>query len=155
MTSELDILNGLRDVLIRDINNYTSNAVEGLDDKSIVIDFPDIDSARKPTMIYIQPNYSDMESLTYSSDQTSYTMSVFIVAKKASSTVLQDKVFAVYDALYRLFKTNNTLDSLVAWIGVNSMDYYPALTADAGTKGIEVSISCVFEKSWCDDNATN
>ena len=114
MTSELDIIKGLHDILIRDLNNFTSNAVEGLDDKNIVVDYPDPDNMRKPTMIYIQPNYSDYESLTYSSDQTSYTMSVFIVAKKASSTVLQDKVFAVYDALYRLFKTNNTLDSLVA-----------------------------------------
>ena len=155
MTSELDIINGLHDILIRDINNYTSNAVEGLDDNNIVVDFPDPDNMKKPTMIFIQPNYSDMESLTYSSDQTSYTMSVFIVAKKASSTVLQEKVFAVYDALYRLFKTNNTLDSLVAWVGVNSMDYYPALTATETIKGIEVSIQCVFEKSWCDDNATN
>ena len=155
MTSELDIIKGLHDILVRDINSYTSNAVEGMDDKSIVCDFPDIDNMRKPTMIYLQPNYSDYEPLTYSSDQTAYTMSIFIVAKKASSQVLQEKVFALYDAVYRLLKTNNTLDSIVAWVGVQTMDYYPALTADAGTKGIEVSIQCVFEKDWCDGNATN
>ena len=155
MTSELDIMNGLHDVLIRDINDYTSNAVEGMDDKSIVVDFPDVDNMRKPTMIFIQPNYSDYEALTYSSDQTSFTMSVFLVAKKASSKVLQDKVFALYDGLYKLLKTNNTLDSIVDWVGVNSMDYYPQLTATETVKGIEVSIQCVFEKSWCGDNITN
>lgn len=151
MTSELDIMRGLHDVLIRDINDYTSNAVEGMDDKNIVIDYPDIDNMRKPTMIYIQPNYSDYEPLTYSADQTSFTMSVFLVAKKASSTVLQDKLFALYDGLYRLLKTNNTLDSIVAWVGVNSMEYYPQLTATETVKGIEVSIQCVFEKSWCEE----
>lgn len=148
MTSELDIMTGLRDVLIRSLNDYTSNAVEGMDDKSIVLDFPDPDNMRKPTMIYIQPNYSDMETLTYTADQTSFTMSVFIVAKKASSQVLQTKVFALYDGLYRLLKTNNTLDSLVAWVGVNSMEYYPQLTATDTVKGIEVSIQAVFEKDW-------
>ena len=148
MTSELDIMTGLRDVLILSLNDYTSNAVEGMDDKSIVLDFPDPDNMRKPTMIYIQPNYSDMETLTYTADQTSFTMSVFIVAKKASSQVLQTKVFALYDGLYRLLKTNNTLDSLVAWVGVNSMEYYPQLTATDTVKGIEVSIQAVFEKDW-------
>lgn len=148
MTSELDIMTGLHDVLIRDINDYTSNAVEGMDDKNIVIDFPDPDNMRKPTMIYIQPNYADYEPLTYSADQTSFTMSVFLVAKKASSTVLQDKLFALYDGLYRLLKTNNTLDSIVAWVGISNMEYYPQLTASDTVKGIEVSIQCVFEKDW-------
>lgn len=148
MTSEMDILQGLRDVLIRDLNNYTSNAVEGMDDKSIVIDFPDIDSARKPTMIFLQANWTNYDSLVYSADQSNFTISVFLVAKKASSTVLQEKLFALYDGLYRLLKTNNTLDSLVAYTVIQSMDYYPALTADNNVKGIEVSIQCVFEKSW-------
>ena len=150
MTSEISIIQGLHDILVRDLNDYTSNAVEGMDDKSIVIDFPEVDNMRKPTMIFLQPNWANYEPLTYQADQTSYTMSVFIVAKKASSTVLQDKVFALYDALYRLLKTNNTLDSLVAWVSVESMDYYPALTADASVKGIEVSVQCVFEKDWSD-----
>lgn len=148
MTSELDILNGFHDVLIRDINDYTSNAVEGMDDKSIVVDFPDIDNMRKPTMIFLQPNWTDYETLTYDSDQSNFTISVFLVAKKASSTVLQEKLFALYDGLYKLLKTNNTLDSLVAYTVVQSMDYYPALTADNNVKGIEVSIQVVFEKSW-------
>lgn len=148
MTSELDILNGLHDVLIRDINDYTSNSVEGMDDKSIVVDFPDIDNMRKPTMIFLQPNWTDYETLTYDSDQSNFTISVFLVAKKASSTVLQEKLFALYDGLYKLLKTNNTLDSLVAYTVVQSMDYYPALTADNNVKGIEVSIQVVFEKSW-------
>lgn len=151
MISELDILKGLHDILIRDINNFTSNAVEGMDDKSIVCDYPNIDNMRKPTMIFIQPNYSDMEKLTYSSDQSAYTMSIFIIAKKDKPSVLQDKVFALYDALYQLLKTNNTLDSLVAWVSIESMDYYPALTADGNVKGIEVSVQCVFEKCWSDE----
>lgn len=150
MISELDIINGLHDVLIRQINDYTSNAVEALDDKSIVVDFPDIDNMRKPTMIFLQPNYADFEKLTYASDQSAYTMSIFIVAKKDKPSVLQTKVFAVYDALYQLLKTNNTLDSLVAWMNIESMDYYPALTADNNVKGIEVSVQAVYEKIWCD-----
>ena len=148
MTSEMDILQGLHDVLIRDINDYTSNAVEGMDDKSIVIDFPDIDNMRKPTMIFLQANWTNYDSLVYSADQSNFTISVFLVAKKASSTVLQEKLFALYDGLYKLLKTNNTLDSLVAYTVIQSMDYYPALTADNNVKGIEVSIQVVFEKSW-------
>lgn len=146
MMSELEILQGLKEVLERDLNEYTTNVK--MDKNNIELAFPDIDNMRKPIMIFIQPNYSDYEELTYSSDQTNFTISLFIVAKRDKPSSLQDKVFEVYDAVYRLLKLNNTLDSLVAYMVVQSMDYYPALTGTEDVKGIEVSIQAMFEKDW-------
>lgn len=146
MTTELEILKGLKAVLERDLNEYTTEVK--MDKNNIELAFPDIDNMRKPIMIFIQPNYSDYEELTYSSDQTNFTISLFIVAKRDKPSALQDKIFEVYDAVYRLLKLNNTLDSLVAYMVVQSMDYYPALTGTEDVKGIEVSIQAMFEKDW-------
>lgn len=146
MMSELEILQGLKMVLERDINDYTES-VE-LDKLSIEVNYPDIDNMRKTTMIFLQPNYADYDALTYTSDQTNFTLSLFIVAKRDKPAALQDKVFDVYNAVYKLLKKNNTLDSIVGYMVVQSMDYYPALTGTEDVKGIEVSIQAVFEKDW-------
>lgn len=146
MTTELEILQGLSKVLERDLNDYLS--IVKMDKNNIDVAFPDIDNMRKPVMIFLQPNYSDYDALTYTSDQSNFTLSLFIVAKRDKPSVLQDKVFDVYDGVYRLLKKNNTLDSLVGYVVVQSMDYYPQLTGTEDVKGIEVSINAVFEKDW-------
>ena len=146
--TELGVMRALYNVLIRDINNYTSNAVESLDDRNIVIDFPSVDMMPKATVLYLQQNYTDYDSLTVNTDNSSMHISVFILCKKDKGTVLQEKVNAIYEGLYKLLKTNPTLDGVVTYCSIESFDYYPAIEGNSTVKGAEVSVNLIFEKEW-------
>ena len=152
MITELEVMNALYDVLIRDINDYTPQSVENLDNKNFMIDFPSVDMMPKSTMIYLQPNYSNFEELTLQSDESQFNMAIYILAKKDKSTVLQNKVFDIYNAIYLLLKTNPTLDGAITVCGVESFDYYPAVEANPNVKGIEMSIVLQFEKDFTECN---
>lgn len=148
MVSEMKVMRKLYEVLVRDLNSNIDGNVEQLGVKNIFIDFPTVDNAPSPTTIWLQSNYSDYESLTVSSDNASSHISVFIIAKRAEGLVLQDKVFAVYDGLYKLLKNNPTLDGTITYCSIESFDYYPALEANPNVKGAEVSVNLLFEKEW-------
>lgn len=146
--TESNVMKVMYDIFIRDINDYVSDAVENLDDKNIVVDFPSVDMMPKQTVIYLQQNYSDYDALTVRTDNTSMHMSIFILCKKDKPTVLQDKVNALYDGIYTMLKTNPTLDGTITYTSIESFDYYPAVEANPNVKGAEISVNLVFEKEW-------
>lgn len=146
--TERDVLNTLYSVFIRDINNYTPDSVESLDDKNVLIDFPSVDLMPKPTVIYLQQNFTDYEELTVRSDNASMHVAIFILCKKDKSSVLQDKVNAIYESIYRMLKTNPTLDGTITYTSVESFDYYPAIEGNTSVKGAEMSLNLIFEKEW-------
>lgn len=146
--TESEVMRQLYNVFIRDINQYTADNVESLDDKNIIIDFPSVDQMPKSTAIYLQQNFSDYETLTVNTDNASMHMSIFILCKKDKASVLQDKVNAIYDGIYKMLKTNPTLDGTITYTSIESFDYYPAVEANPSVKGAEISVNFLFEKEW-------
>lgn len=147
MTNELNVLNRLREVIIRDLDT------EGLDpvgETNVLIDFPDQDSMPARSAIYIQPNYCSYDTLTVESDQVELTVSIFVVCKRDTRANLTIKTMAYVNKLYKLLSNDQELDGEIDYLRPETMDFYPALGENKDVKGAEISITLVFSKDFED-----
>ena len=77
--------------------------------------------------------------------------SVFIICKGAPSTVLVERVFAMWTGFYRMMRADPTLSGAVAYSRVTDMDYYPALTAGRTHVGIEANVELQWARDFQED----
>ena len=88
MKTEMQVLDRLAATIASQIANHFSEDDGGGDlgpvgEQNISIDFPDVDSMRKNTMFYIQPDYENLEDLSMSSDLATMHVTLFILCKGA------------------------------------------------------------------------
>ena len=152
MKSEMQVLERLKAViaanLVGMIEHEEGITIEHFDDKNIAIDFPDVDSMRRPTMLYIQPDYENLEVLGMHSDLATLRATVFILCKGAANATLVRRTFALYGALYLLVRGEPTLGGFIEDARITDMDYYPAVTASATVTAIEASIDLQWSKEF-------
>lgn len=154
MISELQILNQLKKVIGEQLNEYltadeeNSGLLEEISEANVIIDFPDIDNMPKNTTIYIQPDYEEVEDLSVITDFTRMRLLIYIICKGAKSATLIKKVFGYYTALFMLIRNNQTLDGMVEFSKINSMDYYPSVTASSTMSAIEVGAEINWAKTF-------
>ncbi|MFA6732782.1 MAG: hypothetical protein WCS07_08595 [Sphaerochaeta sp.] len=153
MKTEMQVLDRLAATIASQIANHFSEDDGGGDlgpvgEQNISIDFPDVDSMRKNTMFYIQPDYENLEDLSMSSDLATMHVTLFILCKGASSEKLVRRVFGYYTALYVLVRGNQTLDGFIDFARITDMDYYPAVTASATVTAMEISLQLQWSKDF-------
>jgi hypothetical protein len=152
MITEMQVLERLKATIARDLVGLQEHEegipIEQFDEKNIEIDFPDVDSMRRPTMLYIQPDYGNLEPLGMRSDLATMRATVFLLCKGAPNAILVKRVFALYSALYLLVRGDPTLGGLIDDARVTDMDYYPAVTASATITAIEASIDLQWSKEF-------
>ena len=68
MTNEIDILNGLKEVISRELNNYLDDGIEHIDERAVKIDSPDVDTMEFPTFVFIAQKYWSLDNLTGRTD---------------------------------------------------------------------------------------
>lgn len=140
MTNEIDILNGLKEVISRELNNYLDDGIEHIDEKAVEIDAPDVDHMKYPTSIYIQPNYSSYENLTVRSDFAEGRYAVFILCKRDTQTNLTIKTLSYAKALYECLKKNPTLNEVSDFTMIESSDFFMRVEGNENIKGVEISV---------------
>lgn len=140
MTNEIDILNGLKEVISRELNNYLDNGIEHIDERAVEIDAPDVDHMKYPTSIYIQPNYSSYENLTVRSDFAEGRYAVFILCKRDTQTNLTIKTLSYAKALYECLKRNPTLNEVSDFTMIESSDFFMRVEGNENIKGVEISV---------------
>ena len=150
MKTEIQVLEHLKTTIATRLATFFDNDGEiiTIDEKNVEIDFPDVDTMRRNTMLYIQPDYENLEPLGFASDLATLRATVFILCKGASSATLVKRVFAYYTALYILLRRNSTLSGFIDNTHITDMDYYPAVTASATITAIEVSIELQWSKDF-------
>jgi len=152
MKSEMQVLERLKAVmatsLIALMEGEPEIAVKQFDETNIAIDFPDVDGMRRPTMLYIQPDYENLEVLGMHSDLATLRATVFILCKGAPNAMLVRRTFALYNALYLLVRGDPTLGGFIEDARITDMDYYPAATASATITAIEASIDLQWSKEF-------
>lgn len=89
-----------------------------------------------------------MDNLSLSSDIATMNTTVFILTKGAKPDLLIKKIFEYYTALYKLLKTNQTLDGYIDFIKITDMDYYPSVTPTSTTCAIEVTLLLQWSKEF-------
>lgn len=140
MTNEIDILNGLKEVISRELNNYLDDGIEPINEKAVEVDAPDVDRMKYPTSIYIQPNYSSFENLTVRSDFAEGRYAVFILCKRDTQTNLTIKTLSYAKALYECLKKNPTLNEVSDFTMIESSDFFMRVEGNENIKGVEISV---------------
>lgn len=153
MKTELQVLDQLKKVIAEQLNDYYSEVddrelLEEISEANVEIGFPELDSMKKNTMFYINPDFEEITDLSMATDFASMNSNLYIMCKGAKNEVLIKKVFGFYTALYALIRDNQTLDDFVDFSRINSMDFYPAVTASQTMTAIEVSISIQWAKCF-------
>ena len=148
MRNELTILNALKTVVQAQLNGHLDSNLDPIGERNVAIDFPDTDQMPMKTMLYIQPNWANYEALTTESDDSTFNMAVFIICRKDSQENLTRKVYGYFNALYRLLKTNLSLDGEVDFCAIDDADFYPAVEGNRNIQAIEVSISVRYTKDF-------
>lgn len=153
MKTELQVLDQLKKVIAEQLNDYYSEVddrelLEEISEANVEIGFPELDSMKKNTMFYINPDFEEITDLSMATDFASMNSNLYIMCKGAKNEVLIKKVFGFYTALYALIRDNQTLDDFVDFSRINSMDFYPAVTASQTMTAIEVSISIQWSKCF-------
>lgn len=150
MKTEMQVLECLRDILARDLSQYldAENDPGPIDGKNVLIDYPDVDKMPKSTMLYVQPDYENLEELSMGSDLATMHATLFILCKGAPSKILIQRVFALWSAFYVLARSNQTLDGFIDHLRITDMDYYPAVTASATITAIEARMQLQWSKQF-------
>jgi len=152
MKTEMQVLEHLKELiatsLVALMEGEAEIAVKQFDDGNVEIDFPDVDSMRRPVMLYIQPDYENLEPLGMGSDLATMRATVFILCKGAANCILVRRTFALYNALYLLVRGDPTLGGFIEDARITDMDYYPAVTASATVTAIEASLDLQWSKEF-------
>ena len=148
MKNELSILNALKGVLQVQLNTHLDEGMDQIGERNVAVDFPDTDQMPMKTMVYIQPNWANYETLSTESDDSTFNMAVFIVCKKDSQENLTRKVYGYFNAMYQLLKTNWSLDGEVDFTAITDADFYPAVEGNRSIQAIEASVSVRYTKDY-------
>ncbi len=152
MKTEMQVLERLGEVIASSLTTVMeiepAIAVKQFDEMNVEIDFPDVDGMRRSTMLYIQPDYENLEPLGMGSDLATMRATVFILCKGAPNSILVRRTFALYNALYLLVRGDPTLGGFIEDARITDMDYYPAVTASATVTAIEASVDLQWSKEF-------
>ena len=148
MKNELSILNALKGVLQVQLNAHLNEGMDQIGERNVAVDFPDTDQMPMKTMVYIQPNWANYETLSTESDDSTFNMAVFIVCKKDSQENLTRKVYGYFNAMYQLLKTNWSLDGEVDFTAITDADFYPAVEGNRNVQAIEASVCVRYTKDF-------
>lgn len=140
MTNEIDILNGLKEVISRELNNYLDDGIEPINEKATKIDSPDVDTMEFPTCVFISPNYSSFENLTVRSDFAEGRYSIFILCKRDTYKNLTIKTLSYAKALYECLKKNPTLNEIADFTMIESSDFFLRVEGNSNVRGVEISV---------------
>ena len=147
------VMERLRDLIIQTLPDHfkadDGNAdLTPLDEKSVTVDFPDVDNMRKDTCIFIQPDYENFEQMSLSCDQAVLNLTVTILTKGAKSEVLIRRVFGYFTAFCSLIHSDRGLEGFVDHTEVTDMDYYPAVTASKTMTAIEATVRIMWDRTF-------
>ena len=150
MKAEMQVLEHLSSLIPSGIKPYLTDDKVSSDFTSLnaKIDFPDIDNMRKDNMLYLVPEYENIEELTTSSDTASFEVKIYIISKKGTSEALIKRVFDIYTAFYLFMRNNPTLDGFIDLSRITDMDYYPSIMPSGTITAIEVTTLLSWEKVY-------
>lgn len=148
MKTEMQVLERLAELIPEGLKEHlTDEKVKAdLSDLNVKIDFPDIDNMRKDNMLYIVPEYENIEELTVSSDTADFEAKVYIISKRDKSEALVKRVFDIYTAFYLFMRSDPTLDGFIEYSRITDMDYFPSVTASQTMVAIEVTLTLTWAK---------
>lgn len=153
MKNTLAIYDGVRDCLVKHINDYLNNncpfdvIVPSIEDKNVVVDFPELDKIPFNNTIYIIPDYFEISPQTVCTNLVTSAIKIYVFCKRDAHDNLIKRASTYFNAVCQTIMRYPTLDGTVNYAEMTSADYYPAVTANGSISAYEINVNLryVFE----------
>lgn len=148
MTNELTVLEALQAVLVTDVNQYLSEGWTNLSYENVIMEWPDVDGMTGDVTVFLNGNYAEYEELATINDQSTFTVSLFLMVKRDKRTSLTEKMYRYFNGIYQALRKSMSLGGVVDFTMITDADFYPAIEANKNVQGVEITVAVHYTKDF-------
>ncbi len=148
MINELTVLEALQSVLVSDVNKFLAEGWTRLTTDNVVLEWPDVDGMKDDVTVFINGNYAEYEELATTNDQSTFTVSVFLMVKRDTKLNLTQKMYRYFNGIYQALRESMSLDGVVDFTMITDADFFPAIEANTNVQGVEITVAVHYTKDF-------
>ena len=111
-----------------------------------VIDYPDGDNLKYPTMVYIVPENETMEYVSINTVLVTMYVKIYILLRSIPMATMIQNAYEYYAALVNAIGYDETLDNSILEANITGAEFYPAVVGLTKTAGIEINAVLKYER---------
>lgn len=148
MTNELTVLEAMKSVLVSDVNKYLAEGWTQLTTDNVVMEWPEVEGMTDDVTVFINGNYAEYEELATTNDQSTFTVSVFLMVKRDTKLNLTQKMYRYFNGIYQALRESMSLDGVVDFTMITDADFFPAIEANKNVQGVEITVAVHYTKDF-------
>lgn len=148
MTNELTVLGAMKSVLVSDVNKYLAEGWTQLTANNVVMEWPEVEGMTDDVTVFINGNYAEYEELATTNDQSTFTVSVFLMVKRDTRSNLTQKMYTYFNGIYQSLRESMSLNGVVDFTMITDADFFPAIEANKNVQGVEITVAVHYTKDF-------
>ena len=148
MTNELTVLEAIQSVLISNVNQYLDEGYTSLSSNNVIMEWPDVDGMKDDVTVFINGNYAEYEELATTNDQSTFTVSIFLLVKRDTISNLTTKMYRYFNGIYQALRKSMSLNGVVDFTMITDADFFPAVEANKNVQGVEITVAVHYTKDF-------
>ena len=148
MTNELTVLEAMQSVLVSDVNKYLAEGWTQLTATNVVMEWPEVEGMTDDVTVFINGNYAEYEELATTNDQSTFTVSVFLMVKRDTRSNLTQKMYTYFNGIYQSLRESMSLNGVVDFTMITDADFFPAIEANKNVQGVEITVAVHYTKDF-------
>lgn len=148
MTNELTVLEAMKSVLVSDVNKYLAEGWTQLTTDNVVMEWPEVEGMTDDVTVFINGNYAEYEELATTNDQSTFTVSVFLMVKRDTKLNLTQKMYTYFNGIYQSLRESMSLDGVVDFTMITDADFFSAIEANKNVQGVEITVAVHYTKDF-------
>lgn len=148
MINELTVLEALQSVLVSDVNKFLAEGWTRLTTDNVVLEWPDVDGMKDDVTVFINGNYAEYTELATTNDESTFTVSVFLMVKRDTKLNLTQKMYRYFNGIYQALRESMSLDGVVDFTMITDADFFPAIEANTNVQGVEITVAVHYTKDF-------
>lgn len=148
MTNELTVLEAMKSVLVSDVNKYLAEEWTQLTTNNVVMEWPEVEGMTDDVTVFINGNYAEYEELATTNDQSTFTVSVFLMVKRDTRSNLTQKMYTYFNGIYQSLRESMSLNGVVDFTMITDADFFPAIEANKNVQGVEITVAVHYTKDF-------
>ena len=148
MINELTVLEALQSVLVSDVNQFLAEGWTQLTTNNVVLEWPDVDGMKDDVTVFINGNYAEYTELATTNDESTFTVSVFLMVKRDTRSNLTQKMYTYFNGIYQSLRESMSLNGVVDFTMITDADFFPAIEANKNVQGVEITVAVHYTKDF-------
>ena len=148
MTNELTVLEAMKSVLVSDVNKYLAEGWTQLTTDNVVMEWPEVEGMTDDVTVFINGNYAEYEELATTNDQSTFTVSVFLMVKRDTRSNLTQKMYTYFNGIYQSLRESMSLNGVVDFTMITDADFFPAIEANKNVQVVEITVAVHYTKDF-------